>query len=203
MLFNLRNKSFKYILYKILTVILCVFWSALLLLNFAQCTAKSYIYPLKFKQMVFELSDKYGLERALIFSIIKVESGFDGKATSPAGAIGLMQITPNTAKYIAKLQGIEEYDLTSPNTNIAFGCFYVKYLIVKFDDLNTALVAYNAGEGNVALWLNNPKYSSDKKTLKYIPFKESREYVEKINETFIKYKKLYGNILINSSKSTN
>lgn len=195
MLFNLRNKSFKYILYKILNAVLCVFWSALLLLNFAQCTAKSYIYPLKFKQTVFELSDKYGLDRALIFSIIKVESGFDDQATSSAGAIGLMQITPDTARYIAKLQGIEEYDLTTPNTNIDFGCFYVKYLIVKFEDLNTALVAYNAGEGNVALWLNNPKYSSDKKTLKYIPFKESREYVEKINKTFIKYNKLYGNIL--------
>ncbi len=190
-----NNKSFKWIIYKILTVILCLFWGVFALLGMNTCVAKKYLYPLKDKQIVFEYADMYGLERALVFSIIKVESSFDANAKSSAGALGLMQITPDTAEYIAFLQGIKNYDLKNKRTNVNFGCFYIKYLMQKFKDKQTAIVAYNAGEGNVSLWLNNPEYSNDKITLKKIPFPESREYVKKINQTFAKYKKLYGNIL--------
>lgn len=187
--------SYKKIILKILTVILCTFWGFFTLLGISNCVAKAYLYPLKHKQTVFEIADVYGLDRTLIFAVIKVESGFDEKAESRAGAIGLMQITPVTAKYIANLQGIENYDLKDERTNVNFGCFYIKYLMQKFKNPDTAMVAYNAGEGNVSLWLMNPDYSSDGITLKFIPFRESREYIKKIKETFAKYKKLYGNIL--------
>lgn len=189
------KKSLKFILYKVLTVILCAFWGFFAVLGIANCVSKAYLYPLKNKQNVFEFADLYGIERALIFAVIKVESGFDTNAQSKAGAIGLMQITPYTAKYIADLQGIEKYDLKDERTNINFGCFYIKYLMNKFKNTDTAIIAYNAGEGNVSLWLNNSEYSEDRITLKKIPFTESREYIKKIKETFAKYKKLYGNIL--------
>ncbi|MBQ8426756.1 MAG: lytic transglycosylase domain-containing protein, partial [Clostridia bacterium] len=169
----------KKILYKILTVLLCAFWGFYALLGMANCVAKKYLYPLKNQQTVFEFADVYGLERALVFAVIKVESGFDENAESRAGAIGLMQITPDTAKYIADLQGIEKYDLKDQRTNVNFGCFYIKYLMQKFKNADTAMVAYNAGEGNVSLWLMNPEYSDDRITLKYIPFPESREYIKK------------------------
>ncbi|MBR2498671.1 MAG: lytic transglycosylase domain-containing protein [Clostridia bacterium] len=191
----LKKVSFWKILYKILTVILSIYW-AIFGFGFAcNCISRVYLYPVKYKAHVLENAEYYGLDSLLIFSIIKVESGFNPDAKSKAGAIGLMQITEDTGEYIAKMQGVESYDLSDAHTNITFGCFYLKYLLLKFENQDTALCAYNAGEGNVNSWLNNEKYSKDKKTLLNIPFPETRNYVKKINETFVKYKKLYENIL--------
>lgn len=183
------------VFYRFLRIFLSLFWLAFIIIGVTNCVAKTYLYPLKYKELIVETADVYGLEQALVFAIVNVESGFDKNAESRAGAIGLMQITPETAKYIADLQGITKYDLKNERTNVNFGCFYLKYLLQRFHNLDTSIVAYNAGEGNVRLWLNNPTYSDDKITLKFIPFSESREYIKKIKETFTKYKKLYGNIL--------
>ena len=183
------------IVYKILTVILCLFWGILVLGGFSKCTARAYIYPVKFKEQIFSAADAYGFDRALILSIVKVESGFNQKAESNAGAQGLMQITPSTAKYIAEILAIKNYDMFDAEDNIRFGCFYLKYLCDKFGNEKTAVAAYNAGEGNVILWLANPEYSTDNITLKYIPFPETRTYVGKIYDTLKKYKNLYGYIL--------
>ena len=106
-----------------------------------------------------------------------------------------MQITDKTAEYIAKKLGATNYDIFNVDTNVNFGCFYLKYLYNRFNNMKTALVAYNAGEGNVALWLMYKSLSDDGKTLKEIPFLESREYLNKIEQNFAKYKKLYINIL--------
>ncbi|MBR2449443.1 MAG: lytic transglycosylase domain-containing protein [Clostridia bacterium] len=183
------------IVFKITVGILSIFWIAMCLNFTANCFSRKYLYPTLYKEAVIKYSDYYGLNSTLIFSVIKVESSFNKNAVSDAGALGLMQITPDTGKYIAKLQGIERYDLTDPTTNINFGCYYIKYLIMKFDNLDTALCAYNAGEGNVSLWLQNKEYSADGTTLTNVPFTETREYIKKIHQTFSKYKKLYGNIL--------
>ena len=190
-----KRISFQKIMYKVLTVLLCVFWLFFAVLGLYNYMERAHLYPLKYKDLVFEYSELYNLDKALIFSVIKVESGFNDNAESKAGALGLMQITPKTAEYIASLQGVSEYDIKDTRTNIRFGCFYLNYLLKRFKNCETALVAYNAGEGNVSLWLNNPEYSENKITLKFIPFPESREYIKKINQTFTKYKKLYGNIL--------
>ena len=187
--FNLR------VLYRILTVILSIYWGVFGFGLASNCLSRVYLYPIKYKEHVLKNAQVYGLDSTLIFSIIHVESRFDKDALSSAGAIGLMQITSETGNYIAKMQGIDNYNLTEPQTNIAFGCYYLKYLLLKFEVLNTALCAYNAGEGNVSAWLNVSKYSTDKKTLNFIPFPETREYINKIQKTFTKYKKLYGNIL--------
>lgn len=192
----LKTKTLlKTLIFKFLTVIACVILGFFAIYGTANCVSKTFIYPLTYKQLVFEFADLYHLDRTLIFSVIKVESNFDKNAKSQAGAFGLMQITSPTADYIAKLLKVDEYDLYDERTNINFGCFYIKYLLNRFESSDTAIIAYNAGEGNVSLWLNNPAYSNDKITLNYIPFPESREYIKKIKETFAKYKKLYENIL--------
>ena len=144
---------------------------------------------------MFKYADLYGLDRALVFAMIKTESGFDKNAVSSAGAIGLMQITPKTAEYISKVLGEQDYSLTEAHTNIRFGCYYLRYLLNKFSDLDTALVAYNAGEGNVIKWLKDNNFSTDGRALNYIPFKESREYIKKIKQNTKKYNKLYNKIL--------
>lgn len=190
----MKEKSLK-ILYKILKVAVACF----LILSICCCSIryvkKRYVYPLGFKEYVFEYSKKYKVNNALVFSLIKVESGFNKNAKSEKGALGLMQLTPETGEYIARLLNIEEYDLTQADCNIKFGCFYLSYLEKKFSAAETVIVAYNAGEGNVMRWLENNNYSKNGINLDYVPFKESREYLEKVKQTFLKYTNLYGNIL--------
>ena len=168
---------------------------ALICAGVYSCAEKKYIYPIDYETEVFTYADAYGLPRALVFSVIKAESGFDKNARSSAGAMGLMQIKEPTGAYIARKTGIYKYDLYDPDTNIHFGCFYLKYLLSRFGNVRTALAAYNAGEGNAAAWLKDERCSEDGKTLKFIPFAETREYVRKIERSFVKYKKLYGKLL--------
>lgn len=194
LLFELSNKKIK-IIYRILTVILALFWAFFASGTLLRWCLKNYVYPLKFKEEVFIHADSYDINRAIVFSIIKIESDFNENAESNAGAIGLMQITPTTGKYIAELIGIANFDLKDVNTNISFGCFYLKYLLNKFKNLETAVCSYNAGEGNVMLWLTNSEYSDDGITLKSIPFSETREYIKNFKKTFEKYDKLYGYIV--------
>ena len=157
--------------------------------------------PFKYKKEVIFYSEYYDLDPALVLSIINAESGFDSAAESSAGAIGLMQITPKTANYIAERTGAVNYDLTAPDTNIDFGCYYIKYLLNKFENVSTAIAAYNAGEGKVRNWLTDKKYSEDGVALKEIPYKETARYTEKICESFRKYKKLYGKLLDKVAKT--
>lgn len=152
-------------------------------------------YPLKYKEKIIASADKYGLERCLVFAVCREESNFNAKAVSDKGAYGVMQITEETGKYIAELKGVDDYNLFDEGTNIDFGCFYLKYLINKYENVDTAIVAYNAGEGTVSMWLKNEEYSQDKKTLLFIPYKESREYLKKIKGSLQNYRKIYGNIV--------
>ena len=153
------------------------------------------LYPLKYKEQICYYADYYNLDRALIFSVIKTESNFDKNAVSNAGAVGLMQITEKTGEYIGAKLGVGSYQLINENDNINFGCYYINYLLAKFNNVQTALVAYNAGEGNVIKWLKDKSLSDDGISLKTIPYIETREYIKKINKNFSKYKELYKNFL--------
>lgn len=192
---KVKRGGFPLFLYRTVSIIVLGFWILFALLGVTRCAGRQILYPLHYREEVFECADGYGLSRALVFAVIKTESGFDKNAESRAGAVGLMQICPETGEYIAQKMGVENFDLKNPKTNITFGCYYIKYLQLRFGNTETALAAYNAGEGNVSLWLINPEYSDDGSTLKYIPFPETRGYIEKIYESFGKYKKLYGKLL--------
>ncbi len=148
-----------------------------------------YLFPTKFKEEVASASTSFGVDRAVIYSVINVESGFQKDAVSRKGAIGLMQLMPDTANEIAQKLDIKSFDLKNPQDNITLGTFYFSTLKKRFKDEKTALCAYNAGPSNVSLWLLNKKYSDDGKTLKNIPFKETREYIEKINKNLKYYSK--------------
>lgn len=177
---------------KIIVIVLLSILTAFFSFNYIE---KQIRYPLKYKREVVNISNSYNLNPLLIFSVIKTESNFNKNARSQAGAMGLMQITENTGNYIAELLKKEKYDLMEVETNIEFGCFYLKYLIEKFENLDTALCAYNAGEGNVIIWLKNSKYSSDGVNLQKIPFPETSEYIQKIKKNFAKYSNYYGYIV--------
>ncbi len=189
-----NNKIVKRI-YNALKIILAVLFVLLTTFLGLRYFERQVLYPKKYENIVISNSYRYNLDPAIVYSVIKIESGFNKDAQSEKGAKGLMQITDGTAKYIAKLLGVSEYNLFDAKINIEFGCFYLRYLLNKFNNLETAIIAYNAGEGVVSLWLSKKEYSNNQTTLKTIPYKETREYIKKFNKTFTKYHKLYGNIL--------
>lgn len=158
-------------------------------------TYLSLTHPCKFQTDIVECSKLYDLDPALVASVINVESGYNKKAVSNKGAVGLMQIKFSTANYMNNLYGgktnLTENDLFDASTNINYGCLYLKYLTTKFKNTFTALAAYNAGETIVRVWLNDENYSTDKTTLNKIPFLETENYVKKIKNNLKFYNKIY------------
>ncbi len=185
-----KNKLFV----KILKIVIAVSGSFLLLFTAYYGTLK-YAYPIKYEEMVNIYSTTFGVDKTLIYATIKVESNFNENAKSSKGATGLMQITDQTAEYISSMLGEKDYNLLDYKTNIRYGTFYLKYLLLKFENENTAICAYNAGEGNVSAWLKDKRYSTNQRTLIAVPFEETKAYLEKINKAIKKYNKLYPKIV--------
>lgn len=152
-------------------------------------------YPKPYNARVVAEGEYHGVDPLLLFAMMKVESGFDENAISRSGAKGLMQIMDKTGDWGAKECGISDYttsDLFEPDTNIKIGTWYIARLIKQYNgDINMALTAYNAGSGNVAKWRSNKQYSHDGVNLHTIPFKETKNYVKKINFHYQVYQLLY------------
>ncbi len=149
-------------------------------------------YPLEYSELVAAASAEFSVPEDLIFAVIKCESNFDANARSNAGAVGLMQLMPATFDEVAsRLKESPETDrINTPEYSIRYGSFYLSYLIRYFGDESTAVAAYNAGMGNVKSWLADSRYSSDGKTLDSIPYKETKNYVEKVTKAREQYKKI-------------
>ena len=154
---------------------------------------KDILFPVNYEEYVTKYANEYELDKYLVMAVIKTESDFIPDAHS-GKATGLMQLTDDTGKWVADKMGVKysKDSLKNPEKNIKLGCYYLKYLINYYQSIDVALAAYNGGMGNVDKWLKTKKYSDDGKTLKYIPFKETREYVEKVNKHWNKYKQMYG-----------
>lgn len=143
------------------------------------------IYPIKYKEIIVEYSERYDIPPELISSIINAESGFDKDSVSSVGAVGLMQVLPSTATEISNKFGYSEYDLYNPRTNIEFGCYYLRYLLNIYNqDVVYSLCAYNAG-------LNNVKYWDFKGDIEKIPVNQTKNYVKKIVKNIQVYKVFY------------
>jgi soluble lytic murein transglycosylase len=154
------------------------------------------ILPLRHSDIIRQQAADKGLDADLIAAIIYEESRFRDQ-TSHAGARGLMQITPETAAFIARDSGgtrFTQKDLATPQINISYGAYYLRYLLRQYDG-NTALAvaAYNAGETNVNNWL--AEAGDDDFETDDIPFAETRAYVENVLERKAEYRKNYGDEL--------
>lgn len=176
------NVVFKILLITVL--VFCVLWAVL------YCALRS-AYPVKYVKIVDKYAFEYNLDRNLLYSIMKNESGFSKNAVSEKNAVGLMQITPETANWIAEEMNIESFSLSDPETNIKFSCWYVNYLCSSFETVETAVAAYNAGEGTVKKWLNDGRYSNDGVILNDIPYNETKKYVSNVISAYNIYNKLY------------
>lgn len=152
-------------------------------------------FPYKYKEYVDTYSAQYNLDPLFVLAVIKTESKFDDDAHSHKNAVGLMQITVETGEWAAKEMGYSTFskdDLYDEEYNIRMGCWYLRRLNDTFNkDLDLTIAAYNAGPTNVQTWLENEKYSSDGKSIDYIPFGETKKYVDKVNTYYHVYQYLY------------
>ena len=153
-------------------------------------------YQQKYTTEVEAASKEFGVDENLIYAVINTESHFREDAESSAGAIGLMQLMPDTFTWLQEnLDGEATYsasDLKTPSVNIRYGTYFLSYLIDTYGDNSTAIAAYNAGFTNVDKWLSDPDCSSDGRTLTEIPYTETREYVKKVADARTMYEKIYG-----------
>lgn len=174
----------------ILALVLCAF-----LLNEYMEKRK---YRLDYPTQIKAYSREFGLDPYLVAAVIHCESGNRPVVVSPKGAVGLMQIMPDTGGWIAEKLGLANYDgamLKDPEVNIRMGCWYLSYLTDRFGGVRShALAAYNAGPGNLKKWLEDEAYSQDG-VLVNIPFDETSSYVQKVERAYEKYKNLYADEL--------
>jgi soluble lytic murein transglycosylase len=146
-------------------------------------------YPLSYEHVIRGHAENYDLDPALLAAVIYRESKFDPDARSSSGAIGLMQLLPDTAKGIAVHTGGKEFvveDLYDPEINVRYGSFYLRRLLRKYDDERLALAAYNAGQANVDRWIEEGGE---------IQFPETRQYVDEVLELRDVYARAYGDEL--------
>jgi soluble lytic murein transglycosylase len=151
--------------------------------------------PLRHEDIIRQQARDKGLDPALIAGVIYAESRFIDGRTSSAGAKGLMQLTPATAQYIAHKSGGTAFrvtDLGTPQVNISYGAYYLKYLMQRYgDDVPLVLAAYNAGEGNVDKWVAAAKARNKSLNISAIPFGETRSYVTKVMAARKQYRSTY------------
>jgi len=112
--------------------------------------------PKKYRSLVVEVADRYGVDPRLIAAIITVESRWDPDAVGAHGERGLMQILPSTGAWLASVMGLEHYDLSDPATSVEMGTFYLSALIAEYGSVDVALAVYNGGPRAAAGWETNP-----------------------------------------------
>jgi peptidoglycan lytic transglycosylase len=140
-------------------------------------------YPLAYESIIRGHAHNYDLDPALIAAVIYQESKFEVDARSDAGAIGLMQVQPETAKGIATRTGGSRFrvdDLYDPEINVRYGSWYLRHLLDKYGSEDRALAAYNGGQGNVD---------------RGVVYTETRHYVERVLELRAIYREAYASEL--------
>jgi soluble lytic murein transglycosylase len=154
--------------------------------------------PLKHDDIIRQQAADKDLDPALIAAVINEESRFRDQ-TSHAGARGLMQITPETADFIARRSGGTRFvqeDLADPQINIAYGSYFLRYLIDHYDGNEAlAVAAYNAGQANVDRWVRRAGGPDAFDSARHIPFPETRAYVQNVGASREQYREHYADDL--------
>ena len=150
--------------------------------------ARSVLFPDAYRKLVFEISQKHKLDPLFIAALVYAESSFKPNVISKSGAVGLMQIMPNTALQLAPKLGLKFFSmnqLSIPEINLEIGCLFLSQLSDEFMDFTKVLVAYNAGRSNLMRWINGGDLLSQ-------TFPETRLYVIKITRLYRLLKLLHG-----------
>jgi soluble lytic murein transglycosylase len=170
--------------------------AAVFLLRWGWDRLQRSLYPRTYASIVATEAAENGLDPNLVYAVIRQESGFNADAESGAGALGLMQLTPDTFQWLLQQESADTSltadSLRDPQTNIRYGCRFLALLKKRYSVLRTALCAYNAGMGRVDSWLEDSSVSSDGKNLDTVPYRETREYAEKVLDNYRRYQEIYG-----------
>ncbi|MBV8430033.1 MAG: lytic transglycosylase domain-containing protein, partial [Solirubrobacterales bacterium] len=155
---------------------------------------KEFTLPLAYTSIIRQQAAEKHLDPSLIAAVIYAETKFDPRPSS-AGAEGLMQILPQTAEFLARRSGATTFtvsDLGTPQVNIAYGSYYLRYLLNRYDDQEVlALAAYNGGESNVDRWLAQDRAAGRSLTISGIPFPQTQAYVIKVLHAQVQYRQTY------------
>lgn len=157
--------------------------------------AHNILYPLAHWHIVRDVSDKYGIDPFIILSIMREESRFDTQARSQAGALGLMQLMPQTAYAIDKKVNLNiksHEHILDIRANISLGSYYITSLLKEFGSLPPAIAAYNAGEDVVRKWQKAGNYKSFDEFIEDIPYEETKNYTKRVITTYFEYRKYTG-----------
>ncbi len=153
------------------------------------------VYPLRHREIIVSEAEAYDLDPLFVAAIIREESRFRTHAVSSQGAIGLMQLLPSTAKWVADSRGDDpllDDQLLDPAVNVRLGCWYFAYLLDAFDgETALALAAYNSGIGRVKSWIQAGIWEGRLADLDAIPTQETREFVARVLNSYHVYQWLY------------
>lgn len=153
------------------------------------------IYPIPYRDLIWEQAEKFEQDPRLIAAIIMVESKYNKNSVSKRGALGLMQIMPNTAQWAAEINAISyQYveELARPELNIYLGTWYVSYLQEKYDGLLPLMLAgYNSGPTKVDEWLKEGIWDGTMGSIDQIPFGETRHYLQRVIHFYERYQRIY------------
>lgn len=179
---------------KTIVIVVILIISALLstLFGYISDSISRTMNPTKYSEAVEKYSEQYDVPKHIVYAVIKTESSFKPDAVSPKGAIGLMQLTPDTFEWLCAKTGDQPNELLlyDPDTNIRYGTYFLSLLHNEYKVWNTVYAAYNAGRGRVNSWLDDEKYNNNGRLIN-IPYKETAEYVKKVNRSSELYERLY------------
>ena len=152
------------------------------------------MFPQKYSGLVEKYAEKYEVDPALVYAVIKTESDFNPNAVSVNDACGLMQMLPETLVWMQrKNPGERAYvreDLFDPEISINYGTYFLDMLMEQFGNMEAAAAAYHAGPSAVRKWLKDPRYSVDGVHLDQIPYEDTAYYVKKITYSYTIYHRI-------------
>ncbi|MRN52951.1 lytic transglycosylase domain-containing protein [Paenibacillus monticola] len=156
----------------------------------------SWFYPIYYKEEIRKHSITYEMDPFLVAAIIRVETNYKTGRESKKGALGLMQLMPDTAKWALEMAKLPDVSLVQlkekPSENIELGTWYLSNLSRQFEGNRTAVIAaYNAGPGNVKHWLEAGSWDGTEATVKDIPIGETRHYVQRVLYYYDQYTEIY------------
>ena len=156
---------------------------------------RSLFFPVSYGERIDDAAKRYGVDEHLVAAVIRCESGWNDTAQSRAGAVGLMQLMPDTARNISDMGMVDtnKYNpsnLTDPATNIEYGTAWLSYLQSELSSTDEVIAAYNAGLGTVRNWISEPGSAGIPDAITY---PETTHYVKRVNEALRQYSKYYPN----------
>lgn len=147
----------------------------------------NYFHEVEYQRTIEKYAKQNGLRPEFVAAVIYTESRFQPEAQSHIGAMGLMQIMPDTAAWVAKEQGTKVQNLNEPEENIRIGTWYLRDLYQSYRVPVLVLAAYNAGRGHVDEWIRQYDWKERVPAIEEIPFPETREFIRSVQ----KYEEVY------------